>query len=201
MIYLIRHGETALNAARILQPSDTPLSARGIAQAERLAERLRKIGIDYVLCSDLERARMTAEPIVRNSDIPIEYTELLQERNFGALRGRPYAELSADIFTPEFVPPEGEGWVDFESRASRAWAKVAELAAKVSGNLAVVTHGLMCGSVARRHLTLGDGEPVPTRWGNTSVTICERAAPHRVHLLNCVAHLQGDDDTSAPSGL
>ena len=32
-LLLIRHGETALNVARVLQPADTPLSARGVAQA------------------------------------------------------------------------------------------------------------------------------------------------------------------------
>ena len=30
-IFLIRHGETAANAARIVQTPDTPLSERGIA--------------------------------------------------------------------------------------------------------------------------------------------------------------------------
>ena len=33
MLHLIRHGETSLNVARVLQPADTPLSARGHAQA------------------------------------------------------------------------------------------------------------------------------------------------------------------------
>ena len=31
-LLLIRHGETALNVARVLQPADTPLSARGLLQ-------------------------------------------------------------------------------------------------------------------------------------------------------------------------
>ncbi|HEY9065800.1 MAG TPA: histidine phosphatase family protein, partial [Burkholderiaceae bacterium] len=39
-LLLVRHGETALNATRVLQPADTPLSARGIAQAEAIARRL-----------------------------------------------------------------------------------------------------------------------------------------------------------------
>jgi probable phosphoglycerate mutase len=36
-IFLIRHGETALNASRTLQPADTPLSPRGLAQAAAIA--------------------------------------------------------------------------------------------------------------------------------------------------------------------
>ena len=39
-LYLIRHGETEANAARVLQQPEMPLSARGQAQARRLGERL-----------------------------------------------------------------------------------------------------------------------------------------------------------------
>jgi probable phosphoglycerate mutase len=201
VIYLIRHGETELNATRVVQPSDTPLNARGQAQAARLALRLSSLGVQHVLCSDLERARMTAQPLQDATNARIEYTPLLQERNFGDLRGRPYAELREDIFARDFVPPGGESWPDFDARVSEAWQRVAALAASVAGNLAVVTHGLVCGSVAGRFLSLPSGHSVPARWGNTSVTSCERAAPHLVQILNCVGHLSGDDDQNAPSGL
>jgi len=201
VIYLIRHGETELNATRVVQPASTPLNARGQSQAARLAQRLAAIGVEHVLCSDLERARMTADPVVRATSARIEYTPLLQERNFGDLRGRPYSELREDIFARDFAPPNGESWPEFDARVSEAWQRVAALAGGVRGNLVVVTHGLVCGSIAPRFLKLGSGQIVPERWGNTSVTTCERAAPHAVQLLNCVAHLQGDDDQAAPSGL
>ena len=45
VIYLIRHGETASNEQRVVQRSDTPLSARGALQAERLAARLADVGL------------------------------------------------------------------------------------------------------------------------------------------------------------
>jgi 2,3-bisphosphoglycerate-dependent phosphoglycerate mutase len=201
MIYLIRHGETELNATRVVQPADTPLNARGLRQAERLALRLASAGIERVLCSDLPRAMMTAEPLARAASARIEHSALLQERNFGDLRGRPYAEIGADIFAQDFAPPNGEGWPEFHARVARAWALAAELAAGCRGHLAVVTHGLVCGSVAGRFLQLAPGMPVPARWGNTSVTSCDAAPPHAVQLLNCVAHLGDDQDGSAPSGL
>src|SRR3954466_4871509 len=69
-ILLIRHGETGGNAARVVQTPDTPLNDRGIAQAARLAERLGR-GFVHILCSDLWRARMTAEPLLtRGGRIP-----------------------------------------------------------------------------------------------------------------------------------
>jgi broad specificity phosphatase PhoE len=62
-ILLIRHGETGGNAARVVQRPEVPLNERGIQQATQLAERLFAHGFAHVLCSDLVRARMTAEPL------------------------------------------------------------------------------------------------------------------------------------------
>ena len=70
------------------------------------------------------------------------------------------------------------------------------LAAATDGHLAVVTHGLVCRSLAARRLTLADGDAPPERWENTSLTIVEYPAPWRVRRLNCIAHLDGLDETS-----
>ncbi|HEY0991090.1 MAG TPA: histidine phosphatase family protein, partial [Kofleriaceae bacterium] len=91
-IVLVRHGETPGNAARVVQRPEVPLNERGIRQAALLAERLLALGFAHVLCSDLPRARMTAEPL-RARGHAIEETPLLQERNFGDLRGTPYDQL------------------------------------------------------------------------------------------------------------
>jgi broad specificity phosphatase PhoE len=78
---------------------------------------------------------------------------------------------------------------------------VQALAEKTDGHLAVVTHGLVCRSVAGRHLILADGDAVPERWGNTSLTIVECPAPWRVRLLNCIAHLEDDAAPATDSGI
>src|SRR3954447_18409021 len=90
-IVLVRHGETDGNATRVLQLPDTPLNERGMRQAERLADRLQSLGITQIVCSDLLRARMTAAPIAARLGLHVEITPLLQERNFGDLRGKSYA--------------------------------------------------------------------------------------------------------------
>jgi broad specificity phosphatase PhoE len=97
------------------------------------------------------------------------------------------------MFAPDYAPPNGETWPLFHARVDQAWARVQELAAATSGSLAVVTHGLVCRSLAARHLILADGEAVPERWENTSLTIVDWPAPWRVRLLNSVAHLEDLD--------
>jgi probable phosphoglycerate mutase len=195
-IFLIRHGETLGNASRTVQLPDNPLSPRGVAQAERLARRLEYLGIASILSSDFVRAVTTAEHLRRVTGTPISYDPLLRERNFGDLRGTPYAELGFDMFAPDYAPPGGETWEVFHARVDRAWALVQEAATATGGHLAVVTHGLVCRSLAARHLLLSDGLEVPVRWENTALTIIDPAAPWRVRLLNCIAHL--DDPATRP---
>jgi probable phosphoglycerate mutase len=195
-IFLIRHGETLGNASRTVQLPDNPLSPRGVAQAERLARRLEYLGIAAILSSDFSRAATTAEHLRRVTGAPISCDSLLQERSFGDLRGTPYAELGFDMFAPDYAPPGGETWEVFHARVDRAWALVQNAAAAAGGHLAVVTHGLVCRSLAARHLILPHGQEVPVRWENTALTVIDHPAPWRVRLLNCIAHL--DDLATRP---
>ena len=181
-----------------MQVPDIPLSPRGVAQAERLARRLEREGIARILASDLARARATAEHLQRATGAPLQLDALLHERNFGDLRGTPYAELGLDMFAPGYEPPNGESWEAFHARVDRAWALIQSVAATADGHLAVVTHGLVCRSLAARHLTLPAGAEVPERWENTAVTIVDAAAPWRVSLINCIAHLGDLPEPAAP---
>jgi 2,3-bisphosphoglycerate-dependent phosphoglycerate mutase len=190
-IYLIRHAETDGNATRVVQMPDAPLSVRGMEQAARLAARLRDAGIAHILASDLLRARMTAEPLAAATGAPLTFDAGLHERNYGDVRGTPYAELTDDIFGPTYAPPGGETWDVFHARVDGAWGRVLRQAAAADGHLAVVTHGLVCHAVAHRHLRLPDATMT---WGNTSVTIIEDG---RLRLLDCTAHLDGGSGGAA----
>lgn len=194
MIHLVRHGETPGNARRFLQFPETPLSERGIEQARRLGERLARHEVARILSSDYARAEATAACIAEATGAPLERESLLRERDFGALRGTPYAELRVNPFAPGYAPPEGETWEVFHARVDRAWERVLEAAE--AGPLVVVTHGLVGLSLAARHLTLPESEtPALTGLANASLTSVESTPPHRVTRFNCTAHLE---DAAAP---
>ncbi len=188
-ILLVRHGETDGNASRVMQTPDVPLNERGRLQAERLSVRLAALGFDALVCSDLARARMTANSLSAHTGVPVEESTLLQERNFGDLRGMPYESLGNDPFDPDFVPPNGESWGDFHARVAEAFAFVVRRRRDLRGHLVVVTHGLVCRAVVRRHALLPDDLAVPARFDNTSVTLLDAETPHLVRRLNCTEHL------------
>jgi len=201
-LLLVRHGETALNAARVLQPAATPLSARGIAQAEALAERLAGRRLALVLSSDLPRALRTAQAISARSGTLVQTTALLRERNFGDLRGRPYDQLPFDPLRMRDAPPNGESADEFEARVAQAFAEIVRRCAALADDLVVVTHGLVIGVMLARHVELADANEPPSHLGNTSLSVIAALAPHRADLLNCTAHLREEvgDDTRALSG-
>jgi 2,3-bisphosphoglycerate-dependent phosphoglycerate mutase len=198
-IVIVRHGETDGNAARVLQRPDVPLNERGKRQADQLARRLTASGFVRILCSDLLRARMTAAPLADPSGIAIEESPLLQERNFGDLRGTAYAALAEDPFGPNFAPPNGEDWPTFHARVAEAFAFIVSRRRSADGTLVVITHGLVCRALVERHAKVSADTVVPERFDNTGVTILHEAAPHQVGLINCTRHLSALQ-AAAPAG-
>lgn len=201
-ILVIRHGETPSNAARIFQTPETPLSDRGVVQAECLAARLRNHSVGLVLASDFERAHQTARVVVTACGAPLELEPLLHERNFGDLRGTAYADVQGDPFGADFAPPAGETWAQFYARVDRAWDAVLTAAQRCDGDLAVVTHGLVCGALLDRKLASDSATQYPETgahaFANTSVTIVSGAAPWTVERVGCIEHLS--EQARAPEG-
>ena len=192
-IYLVRHAETDANASRVVQRPDVALSTRGRDQASRLAARLARAGIARIRTSDLARAIETAEVLRAATGAPMDVDPDLAERNFGDVRGTPYASLGTDIFGPDYEPPGGETWAQFHARVDGAWASALQVAAATPGHLAVVTHGLVCEAVLQRHLGGADADAF--RWQNTAVTIVE--PPATLRLLACAMHLDAATDGGA----
>jgi len=206
----LRHGETALNATRVMQLADTPLSARGLLQATLAAQRIAGLAPAAILSSDLPRARQTAEAAAAATGLPIVTEPLLRERNFGDWRGRPLTSFDFDPVAAPQAPPGGESMAEFMARLARAWLHVAALRAELAGPLLVVSHGLLIRAALQAHaLRDASGEVAASMTplnvpplANASLSIVDAGAPHRLRLVNCTAHLTGaaDDDGQSLSG-
>lgn len=113
-VILVRHGETNSNKEKISQGwSDIPLSKEGIAQAKKVAERLKEEKIDLIISSDSSRASKTAEEINKFHNKEAIKTKLLREQGKGIYEGKPNAVIREKIESvgatfEEFVPEGGE---------------------------------------------------------------------------------------------
>lgn len=200
-IILVRHGETSLNAARVMQPPSTGLSARGRLQANRVATRLQSMDPKVLISSDMPRAWQTAEQIACQTGLAIEPWPMLRERNFGDLRGLSYDSLGFDPLTMVEAPANGESMREFEQRVVRAFEALLQHRASLEGNMVVVTHGLWIKAVLSYLGETFGGLEVPRKIGNTAMTILAIEPPHPASLVNCTRHLDGSDLSETSSSL
>mmetsp|Transcript_52258 Transcript_52258/g.124642 ORF Transcript_52258/g.124642 Transcript_52258/m.124642 type:complete len:234 (+) Transcript_52258:74-775(+) len=214
LLLLVRHGQTAGNSERRLQPESEPLSEVGTWQALQLgkalaqAEARQEIRIVAAVVSDLQRTAQTAEAILEciGKDARKVVSEpLLRERNFGDLRGLSFAEVGGapKIFAEDFHPPGGESWQQFRVRIDEAWSQVIEVAQgpELQGSgtgpepaLLVVTHGLALRTLLQRHLGMPSGGPSMANTGVTRVRLMPAASKEEVpcglvERLNDTSHL------------
>ncbi len=95
-LILIRHGESDGNAQRKFSGfQDVKLTEKGIWQAKRLARRLEGVQVDAFYCSDLKRARHTAEIIFGDRGEDIVVSPNLREINFGIWEGMTFEEIKS----------------------------------------------------------------------------------------------------------
>jgi probable phosphoglycerate mutase len=99
--YVIRHGETLWNTQRRMQGhADSPLTEKGLTQAQDRAKELAQVPFTEIFSSDLLRAQRTAEIIALEHNLAVTSNQLLRERAFGAYEGKTveeYQELLKDM--------------------------------------------------------------------------------------------------------
>jgi broad specificity phosphatase PhoE len=148
-LYLIRHGQTATNRARLIQGwNSEPLNARGRWQAERTGERLAEAGLAAIYASPLHRARETAEIIGRAVGLELTVIEDLREMDTGAVSGLHGAQFIVRYprlwwawlrDDARLAFPGGDTLSLFYARALRT---IEELVTRHRGQaIAVVSHG------------------------------------------------------------
>jgi len=182
-LLLVRHGETEWHAEnRYAGSSEVGLTARGLRQADRLAEFLASEDEPpvAVYCSPQERARRTAEPSARTLGLRIEIVAQLREVHFGAAEGRVLAELPPEMVAAFRADPVGAAFPDAEppalaaERGMRALREIAAAHADARRVLVVAHNTLLrltlCALVG---IPLRNYRAVFPRLDNTAVTEIE----------------------------
>lgn len=105
-LLLMRHGAVEYFApdGRSYQPTEVPLTERGVAQAQAVGAALAQAGVrvDRVVTSGLVRTRSTAEHAMAAGAIaaPVEHWPDLQEIRGGRLGAIPEAQLREAFIAP-----------------------------------------------------------------------------------------------------
>jgi broad specificity phosphatase PhoE len=101
-MYLVRHGQTEWNAGMKVQgQTDSPLTPKGLRQAEEVAQNLKEIQFAAIYSSDLLRAQRTATIIKLDRELEIKTSEYLRERSYGRFEGMSFEEYQ--VFVDEHL--------------------------------------------------------------------------------------------------
>jgi broad specificity phosphatase PhoE len=188
MLYVVRHGQTAANAAgQLLGRADLPLTETGQQQAKALAAALG--AVDRVVSSPLKRALDTAAAF----GLPVEVDERWTELDYGVYDELPLAEVPAEMWQTwrgdaEFAPPDGESLASVGRRVRVACDDLAPAA--VAADVVVVSHVSPIKAAVAWALDVGDG--VSWRMFVAVASITRVAITDRGPVLrsfNEVAHL------------
>lgn len=161
-VYLIRHGLTVGGEEKRYKGYlDIALSEEGTGQIERLAGHLKTRvdgasrkglvgfgGLDAVYCSDLSRARKSAEIIAETFGLTPVVRHEIRERSFGKWEGMSFNEIRAgypEAFESwaanplEFSPVGGESTLDVRERAMPVFFEM--MGNHRGRSIAIIAHG------------------------------------------------------------
>lgn len=121
-IYCVRHGQSIHNQQQTIAGQlDSELTPLGFEDARSVAATIGRRDFEIVYCSDLLRARQTAETIMNTLELscPVRYSSAIRELDYGRFTEKKVEE-TFKILNYKRVPdqryPEGESFNDMQLR-------------------------------------------------------------------------------------
>ena len=137
-ITLIRHGSVEKKYLGCYNGHiDIDLSEQGFLSAKELSSEISTNEYDSIYCSDLKRARQTADAISLRD---VTYTKELREKSWGKNEGKSFGEIGIEYetFLQYIEALGGESIEDFSSRVKDFF--FAFLPKQKKDNILIITH-------------------------------------------------------------
>ena len=186
MLFLVRHGRTAINVDNKLQGRiDHPLDEVGRQQATEIASVLKVI--DRVISSPLIRATQTADAF----GLPVELDPRFIEIDYGDFDGMLQKDVPSLTWKQwrrdnHFRPPNGETLAELDIRVREALSELVDEAR--NKNIVIVSHV----SPIKAAIAWTIGTDVGSSWR----MLLDRASISRIEITENGPSMRGFNDTS-----
>jgi 2,3-bisphosphoglycerate-dependent phosphoglycerate mutase len=172
-LLILRHGHTGLNIPgrdeRLRGWLDVPLDGEGLEEAALAARQVSlTYTVDAIFCSDLRRARQTAEVLRKHTRASVTPTSDLRPWNLGVFCGQRVREILPFLNLLnqhlDLAAPGGESFYQFYGRYAYRLKDLLNVAESSPHSIAVVTHvrNLLATSSV---ITGSDRDKVPVKGG------------------------------------
>lgn len=201
-LLLVRHGETEWNRlSRFQGQIDIPLNDTGKAQAQKAAEFLKDVALDFAITSPLSRPKETAQIILQHHPgVALAEVADLKEIGHGLWEGKLEQEIRAEYgealqqwkVAPHTVQmPEGETLQQVWDRGVAAWEAIVRQAPPNTTGL-VVAHDAVNKAILCHVLGLEPKDIWAVKQGNGAVTVVDYprglAGKPTLQALNITTH-------------
>ncbi len=144
-ILITRHGQTKQNAEGIVQGKEHgEVNEKGFAQIRELIKRLKTENISRIISSDIPRCKITTEYILKEKELPVEYTSVIREKDNGSLVGKNHKNFNWDDLPGTFETrkaPDGENLEEVRERGKKFFEILKEKYGGSQETILVVSHG------------------------------------------------------------
>jgi len=143
-IYCVRHGQSIHNQQQTIAGQlDSELTPLGFEDARSVAAAIGRSDFEIVYCSDLLRARQTAETIMNTLQFscPVRYSRLIRELDYGRFTEKTVEETFKILNykrDPGQPYPEGESFNDMQARVRQFLSQMLDESA--GKHILVVAH-------------------------------------------------------------
>lgn len=203
-LWLLRHAEPQSPGLYIGRGSDPSLSARGEAEAERIAAVLATGNdIPEIICSSpLKRARETVDPLARILNIHVENCIGMAELDFGDWEGLDWKEIEEE---------DGELWKAWLDNPYRIAPPGGETLENLMDRVVCEIDGILERHHGRRILIASHGGPIrtvlgyalgldPSSWWSVAIDYASlsrfsRPSPGQLNLLQWNVPIQETIET------
>ncbi|HSW89328.1 MAG TPA: histidine phosphatase family protein [Patescibacteria group bacterium] len=202
-LYIVRHGESEGNAARVHQTNEMPLSPSGLSQAKKVAGRFLHTPVDLIISSTAMRAEQTAKEISAAVSKEIEFNEkLIEKQGPSETAGKKHIDvhhiwkaIAKHSDDPDWHYSNEENTWDFIKRIAQ---QLRQIEMRNQENIVLVSHGHVIRALlglmlfgpefsSRQFDLLVEG----LQTTNTGITVCSYREDKRWEILtfNDHAHL------------
>lgn len=145
-LYVIRHGQTQTNQNKgmVGRKQIYSLTEKGIEQAKEASKIVENMDYDIVICSPLERTKVTCN-IVNIKNKPVIYDERLMERDCGAMEGQPKESFDYPHYWNYNYDFDIDGMMKIKEFKNQVWECIDEIKEKYPDKrILIVTHNGVC---------------------------------------------------------
>lgn len=146
-LLITRHPITKAIESGIIQGKEhSQITEIGYKQIEKLIQRLKKENITRIISSDAVRAKLMSNKILEHLNVPIEYTGLIDEKNYGEFSGKHKEKVNwnliiGDTFENQHIP-KGENLIMVRERGRKFFREFIEKYQKTNETILMVSHAI-----------------------------------------------------------